>query len=404
MEMGDQKREAPPQAPPESPKPEAPDWLYKNIEEVSKNAATVYFVFMGFLAYAALTAATTSDRGLILNDNAHLPIVNMDVSANGFFIIAPLLVILVFLYLQLYVQRQMRLLNYLSRHYDHLEGRRLYPWIVNIAAYPDRGIMGELQRLTVTLCIWVAPIIVLNIISLSYIRKHEPFWSYFVAGLALVGTLLILFFWRWYGSRRKHGHKLRLVVEYSAILVLLVYEISVLLLLVPWANEGALAPEWAYRPSAIAVAQMGGKKLPDIIESASRLVWLDLSYQKLVEEPKVDYPGLYWQSLQGTHLEGADLFNSILKRANLSKAHLNYASLYGAILEGADLFRADLRQADLFRANFSEANLVGADFSRADFSRANLQEANLSAADFSQADFSRADFSEASLVAANCTS
>jgi uncharacterized protein YjbI with pentapeptide repeats len=333
----------PREAPPEPQKPEAPDWLYKNIEEVSKNAAKVYLVYMGFMAYAALTAISTPDRGLILNDKAHLPIVNIDVSANGFFIFAPLLVITIFLYLQIYLQRQMHLLAFLDTQYEPMQGRRLYPWIVNIAMYPNPGFMGKLQKLAVTLCIWIAPVVALNVISLSYIRKHDVVAVYAVALLALVGTLVIVFFWKAYGARMKSRRR---KLAWVMIFFVVGFELFVLYPVIPRALEGVF-------------------------------FCVNLSYQKLVNEPSVDYPSMYWQNLRFARLEGANLEGSVLKRADLTAASLERAWLYRAILQGARLQGARLRGAILSDAFLNEAHLEEAHLEEAHLKRAHLSHAVL---------------------------
>ena len=129
---------------------------------------------------------------------------NIDVSANGFFILAPVFIIIIFLYLQIYLRRQKELVKDLKRQYGHLEERRLYPWIVNIADSSSSGCMGELEKFIVALCIWVAPIVVLNVLFLSYIRKHAPVMTYVVASLALLGAVVVVFSW-WTGGTKRSG-------------------------------------------------------------------------------------------------------------------------------------------------------------------------------------------------------
>ena len=422
-ENGDEGGGPPPITP-----PEAPDWLYKSIKDVSKNAAKVYLVYMGFLAYAALTAVSTTDRGLILNDKAHLPLVNIDVSANGFFIVAPLMIILIWLYLQLYIERQAESVDELKKQCGHLETKRLYPWIVNIATYPSPGFIGELQRLAVALCIWIAPVVVLNIMSLSYIRRHAPFASYAMASLAFLGTVVVVFLGT-AGRRRKSGQKQR--VAYVTLGFLVAFEIFVLSALLPWAQNGAPVEKWS--PWMRSVGNYAG-----------RFMIVDLRNQKLVDEPKVDYPpNLRWQNLSYAHLEGADLTSAILKRADLSFARLNGATLvsavlvgvdfHGAILRGANLRQAILEEADLRGAQLDGTNLQGVDLQtvhnltveqlgvaktlyeaklQPDLMRAiqerypyllkpSLQEAYLRGADFRGANFSGADFRRADLSSVN---
>ena len=54
--------------------------------------------------------------------------------------------------------------------------------------------------------------------------------------------------------------------------------------------------------------------------------------------------------LQGTNLQGADLFDANLQGADLRSANLQGADLWSANLQGADLTGADLQGADLTNA------------------------------------------------------
>ncbi len=87
---------------PHPKKEKNPKWIIDNIAEASRNARAIYLLFIGFLAYCAITVVNTKDRQLILNGTSHLPIINIDVPLNGFFLLSPLIAIIVFIYLQLY--------------------------------------------------------------------------------------------------------------------------------------------------------------------------------------------------------------------------------------------------------------------------------------------------------------
>ena len=62
---------------------QAPDWLFDNIAEASKNARRIYLLYIGALAYFALTVFTTPDRRIFFNEPTRLPIVNLEVSFNA---------------------------------------------------------------------------------------------------------------------------------------------------------------------------------------------------------------------------------------------------------------------------------------------------------------------------------
>ncbi len=111
-------------------------------------------------------------------------------------------------------------------------------------------------------------------------------------------------------------------------------------------------------------------------------------------------------NLEKANLRGANLWEADLKEANLEKANLEEAKLWGADLEkanlrGADLEKADLRGANLWEADLKEANLEEANLEGANLEGANLRRANLEGAKLWEANLLRADLEEANLRRAN---
>jgi len=126
-----------------------PSWLLENIAEASKNARAIYFLFIGFLVYCGLTVAGITDRQIILNDTVSLPIIRMDVPLNGFFILAPVIAIFLFIYFQLYLIIRKRLITNLKANYAYIEEERLYPWMLLALDYPKKGSLGKIQSIVV---------------------------------------------------------------------------------------------------------------------------------------------------------------------------------------------------------------------------------------------------------------
>ncbi len=383
-------------------KPKAPQWLIDNIAEASKNTRKIYLLYLGFLAYCALTAISTTDRTLVLNEPAHLPIVNVGVPLEGFFFFAPILAIFTFVYLQLNLQNLNGLKSKLRKDYPHVKKERIYPWLINVVDNREPGAMGVIQRFVVSFSLWWSLIVVLIIFALYYVKKHDIVMSYILGSLPVIGTFIVFWFRSKYESLgfRKFLRKGKMRLAAGIMIVML--EIFFLALIIPWSMEG-------------------GKYY--FLEP-----WLcvDLSYQKLVTEPETDYEGLYWADFNGVHLEGANLTSAILKRADLSNAHLEIANLnktnlfkadlekanlqgadgHEAVLDSADLSRANLRHARfglalLRGAVLDRANLQGAYLASANLQEAHLFDANLKGAVLSEANFKGAVLYSAELQGAN---
>ncbi len=88
-----------------------PDWLISNIAESSSQASKFYSFYIGFITYSFLSVIGTMDRQLILNDKIFLPILQMNVSVDGFFIAAPIIALAIFLYFQLVLHKNKSLIE-----------------------------------------------------------------------------------------------------------------------------------------------------------------------------------------------------------------------------------------------------------------------------------------------------
>jgi uncharacterized protein YjbI with pentapeptide repeats len=422
----------------ESPKnnrPEAPEWLISNIAEASQNVRNIYVLYIGFLAYCGLTVASTTDRQLILNEPVSLPLLKVDVSLNGFFILAPLLAILLFTYMQLYLSRITGLKNDLHTHYAPVGPRRLYPWLLNIAEDPEPGSIGKLQKFTAHFSLWWPMPIVLLLNALWFLKKHDPIMSYVLGFLPVLGTAVVLYFWHHHEYRQTTpGSRVdRMLVFFGrnprgglmsavTLVTLLLFTPLIATLLITsylhFLKVFSFFTDWLTEPLAdIMKLGWGGDLvltffllfvvllavvyftlfvavrknralvfLVNLVYVYSLLLvfiivpWanaggfnVDLSFQAMVDPPETDYPGVYWVNLQGVRMERGNLNSAVLKRADLRNAHLQ-----GARLGSANLIGADLRGASLQGANFNLANLESANLADTKLGGGSFQGANLS--------------------------
>lgn len=111
--------------------------------------------------------------------------------------------------------------------------------------------------------------------------------------------------------------------------------------------------------------------------------------------------GLTRANLAGANLRGANLERAFLQAANLTGANLESANLRGAVLEGADLTQANLGNADLTHANLRRTNLKGAELVEANLTDADLWEANLTDAYLYGANLEDANFWDANITGAD---
>jgi uncharacterized protein YjbI with pentapeptide repeats len=118
----------------------------------------------------------------------------------------------------------------------------------------------------------------------------------------------------------------------------------------------------------------------------------------------------YGAFLSEADLRGADLGQADLRFAILDRAQMNHTNFDRAQLEGANLSRADLRSANLSYSSLQGANLIdvrldgaslyGAHLAGANLIRANMQKADLRDAQLDGADLEHADMQQAYLWSA----
>jgi len=78
----------------------------KVVEEASRNARKQFFAMLSACAYALLTVATTTDVRLLTNSaSSPLPIIRTEIPIVWFYIAAPLVLLCVYFYFHLYMQR-----------------------------------------------------------------------------------------------------------------------------------------------------------------------------------------------------------------------------------------------------------------------------------------------------------
>jgi len=330
----------------ERPKPKAPRWIFENIAEASKKASRIYTVFLSVLAYCAITVVSTTDRQLLLNEPVRLPLINVEVSLAGFFVLSPIISILIFVYLQLYFHRIKGLIEQLKTDYDHKDKRRIYPWLLNIAREPEPGAVGKVQSFIASFSLWWCLPIVLTLFPLSMFRKQIPFLSYVFMMVPVIGSVLVWWFKAHYETYGLQGKKYWSVHLGELIII------PALLVLIPLAltfDKFMTAP----------------------------LFSMDLHGQVFSTKPMQQYPGHYWFELPFARLERANLSHAVLEHSNLEQASLQRAKLVGTILTGANLTQANLTEASLIRAQLTGARLMDADLTGANLSEADLTGANL---------------------------
>ncbi len=401
----------------------------KQLEEISRNSQTTFLALILACVYSFLTIATTTDAALMSNSNATpLPIIQVNVSIVWFYIYAPLILTVLFVYFHLYLERFWRGIARLPLY--HPDGRGLddyvYPWLISSAV-----IRGERRELSA---------------SHRFSALLEAWLSLFL-GWGLVPVVLLCY-WARYAVAHHRGvtllHILLILLSIGFAMHYLITARNALRRVMP-AAEGSPRPEPG--PSRRQAAAMSGALLVlgavlvYLSESAmrglaaddcqgvgagsgcatfapGRQVWeaLGIEPYSVVKEGRFTVKPGNWQQLladpaalrnyldgqRALVLESRDLRSmnaseafmpgSRFSAAGLDYADLSHAVMTGSRLDGVSLRGAKLRNAamqhmDITDTQFDEVRAEGSRFDHATFSARSSERPMRLSGDFSNASF-----------------
>ncbi len=395
----------------------------KHVDTASDDVQKLFLILLLVYVYCWLTIAVTTDANLLNNfAEQPLPIIGTKINLVMFYWAAPFLLLCVYLYFHLCLQRLWEALAELPAVFpDGLPlPHRIHPWLWNglVWAYFPRlrdrrpPLLG-LQKLLAILLVWWAGPLTLLCLWFRYLPAHD----WIIAILQLVFLTLALegalgFFLL---TRATLGLKARKPFRWKRLWRTAK---GVALLLTTAAIFGlfmflSIAAFWGLGDRLSVVADI---READVSLKPPQWKPGDLDMVRGADLREVDLRGALADKafLAKADLRYADLQQASLSGANLQQANLAGANLQQAVLAaGAKLpspkrrrvsykafiaileWQEKMQQAGLIGANLQQSNLAGANLQQADLRVANLQQADLIKANLRQANLSGADFQRA---------
>jgi uncharacterized protein YjbI with pentapeptide repeats len=433
----------------------------ENVNNISESARKLFLAVLVACLYSWLTIATTTDLNLITNRaSSPLPIIQTSIPIVGFYIVAPLLLLCVYFYFHLYLQKLWEELGSLPAILP--DGRPLFakidPWLLNDLVRShlpklnvDRPFLSYLQLwISVLLAWWIVPITMLLFWG-RYLARHELVGTLLHVAILMVAMTAGLRLYRLAVATLRGAE--REPFRWSRILAIrrwlptatFAVAVGMLFGIVSWGaimgtpsnapifgipvhQQGYTAEydrrgplTWVprvmalfgYSPFAnLTAAEISQKKTtwnknatdPDSVTSA-QLTGANLR-NALAQGAFLEGATLKSADLSGIDLYRADMRGADLSDADLSGAELSLVTLQNAVLVGANLQNADLNPDDAGTgvSDLRNANFIRANFQNARMRNANLVGASLRATDLVSVDLSYADMSHANLQNANLQS
>jgi uncharacterized protein YjbI with pentapeptide repeats len=356
------------------------------VEKISKQAKALFLAMIGACVFCWLTIGMTRDAALVLNKaTTPLPVIQTKVPIASFYLIAPVVLLALYVYFHLYLQNLWSVLSKLPAFFP--DGRslidRVYPWLLTGLGWSH----------------------------VAGLRTSRPpfsrlrFFISFVTGWLLVPFTIFLFWGHYVRLHELAGSSWHVVLLALALWFAVDFYRSAVKTLRGADNRGwkvfGLFPGWMRLPRGASILGLAVVCGCAVVTTAAILgewqwrglpygTWLSvrLSHEELSEK------GPDWQRLSGT----AEAQLRTVKGANLKEQDLRGALANNSFLARADLFRAKLQGADLFSANLKGAHLAFANLQRAGLFSAKLKGANLKGANLSGANLQRADLTDVKTI------
>ena len=420
------------------------DKVLKTVHEASQSARPLMFGLLAACLYSVLTVSSTDDMGLLTNSSAEaLPVIDAVVPVAWFLVLVPALLLAIFLYFHIYLQRLLESLAELPAVFP--DGRPLdkqaHPWLLNGLVRSHYAVLRDeappplswLQnKLSMFLGWWVVPL-TLGLFWYRYLSRHDWWGTGIQIFLLVVAFTSAADFHSLARITLRHGgcapvRGWRWLVEGPRKWILAAAPVLAAGL---WLfSDAAIYGHWPKHEEVVKLDESATGSREETLYlhedgSESKTHTEDGSHPPPPEErilppilghlrqwlPRLLTPErLQTRALLSdrvaldAHLEGADLRHALMENAILSNGHFVGARLDHAVLRSANLRKADFETATLTGTHFDNAELQGANFFKADLVLASFLEARLANAALQGADASKANFYQADLRCANLSS
>ena len=408
--------------------------LVEAVNSTSEIAHTGWLIFLGVVTYFCIAAAGVSHKDLLLNSAVPLPIMQVSIDLQRFFLFAP--IVLVFLHFGLLVQHVM-----LARKVMEFDAavrtmepthRRTHPirhelnsyFFTQALAGPERSkLFGGFLHGMFWLSFVGIPALVILFVQIVYLPYHDitTTWSHRL--MLVLDAILLALMSVFLSSRATSffgalGRTLRHQPASVAATTLLYAGAILFSFFVATVPDEPLdrftqALPWTrVNKSTTADGQPAQRRVFAVTDwffglnstSASRLFRRNLSVtDEVVVDRKTVSKDQATVSLRDRDLRYAELDRSDLQQADFTGADLTGARLVGANLRGArfSCLDVDAVLTDPKLRGESCANLTGANLSRADLTHADLRLALVSGANLENATLTNSDLRFADLTGAN---
>ena len=407
----------------------------ESVNDSARHFRTVYSFYLFFALFFLINVLITDQELLFREGYIQMPIVNVSVPVVRFFIVSPLVLLILHFNLliqALFLSKKIALYSLeLARdggseksNREALDSLFPMPLIYLITNSYDKKSMKWLIGTVVFISIVILPITILFFAQVQFLPyQNETFtWIHRITVLVDIGMLCWIWPYvtlpnkSWRDGYKRIGYR-HLFLTIMILLVFVTFAFYVtgggISRLLPEALDNSVST-FTKRKFDLSTKVLVSEEPAPVLLSAHYSAECIPKIGKDCDSSVIKPGSGFWCTqakpliLNKRILVGVSLSNTILcavklEDANLFKANLFKANMIGANLRSAHLIEADLTGADLTGADLTGANLRRADLRGADLRRAVLSRVDLTGADLRKADLTGAVLFKADLAGANLT-
>jgi uncharacterized protein YjbI with pentapeptide repeats len=433
--------------------------IKKAVDDAASVSGGLWLSYLFVLFYLAVAAGAVTHIDLFFEKAVKLPFLGIDLPLVAFFIVAPILFVIVHTYtlvhLVMLTDKAKRYHQALYMKIKDANGtvgerrkatrdklRRQLPSniLIQFLAGPSdlrEGAFGWLLWAIAVITVVVLPALLLLMIQIQSL----PYQGFYIVWTQRIALLVDLAFVWWLWRKVLPGGESDSKKPWSSVIWVRIGQLSTLIAIVfscaiatfPGELQEDLLAKWDQGTLAVTVHDMLFSREPNPethrrfpfsntlvlpglnvyeglgIDDPQKVKWRDFVFRPRGRDlrgaifsfailPRVDFTGA---KLQGAQLDSAQLQGAMLDHAKLQGASLDLAKFQGAWLDSANLQGASLKSANLQGASLHSAQLQGASLTNADFQGADLSSAQLQGASLEQAHLQGAWFNDAQLQGAS---
>lgn len=360
----------------------------------SRNANRLLLFVLLACFYSWLVIATTKDAGLLTNSQlSPLPIIGTPVPIAGFFVFAPIVLLLIYIYFHLNLSRLWENIAELPAIFPDgsTMDKNTYPWLPLGIVYSRfrllnsrRPALLSLQNAFSIFLLWYLVPLTLIWFWVRYLPRHSLFWT--TVHVVLISTAIIYGINTFVLSKKTlsgdatrppffpFGGTGKTGIKYFLVNVLIFVFFIIISL---GALNGIHPPQYEYYSNSKGFRLW----IPTVLKSIGFNTFADLAEAEISIKPD-NWVGDSSQIalVKGGRLYDRNLYQAMALNAFLVRADLRYANLEGAVLDYSDLRNSSMQYVNLHNASVCLANLKDVDLSNAILTGCNLRESNLQCA------------------------